>query len=139
MAVIKRLAGVYLLAVGVAVAVHFIATQFYDPSLEGTALTVWRVLDPLMVAAVAMVFIAAWASKRRAGSGGGEQPVTRDYLEANFGFYFSGALLLALLWNWAGVEFVEPRNDMGLVWTFIDSTLPLLAGAAGVRLLRSGG
>ena len=136
MAAIKSLAGVYMILVGVAVGVHFIVTQFYDPALTDTALTVWRIMDPLMVAAVAMAFAAATCCKLQAGGGQGE-PVTRGYLEAQFGFYFSGVMLLALLWNWIGVEFVEPRNDDGLVWIVIDSTLPFLLGTAGFRLLRS--
>ena len=134
---IKSLAGVYMLLVGAAVAVHFIATQLYDPYLEGTALTVWRIMDPLMVAGVAIAFATATCCKLQVGGGQG-QPVTRYYLEAQFGFFFSGVLLLALLWNWIGVEFVEPRNDDGLVWIVIDSTLPFLLGATGYRLLRSG-
>ena len=61
MSVFKRLASVYMLLVAVAVAAHFLATQFYDPMLEGTALTVWRVLDPLMVIGVAAALIATFA------------------------------------------------------------------------------
>ncbi len=136
MSAIKSLAGVYMVLVGAAVAVHFIATQFYDPFLEGTALTAWRIMDPLMVAAVAMAFAASTCCKLRVGGGQG-QPVTREYLEAQFGFFFSGVILLALLWNWIGVEFVEPRNDDGLVWMLIDSTLPFLLCTAGYRLFRN--
>lgn len=136
MGAIKSLAGLYMIIVGAAVAVHFIATQFYDPALEDTALTVWRIMDPLMVAATAMAFAAATCCKLQAGSGQGE-PVTRGYLEAQVGFYVSGVMLIALLWNWIGVEFVEPRNDDGLVWIIIDSTLPFLLCTAGIRLFRS--
>ena len=136
MAAIKSLAGVYMILVGAAVGVHFIVTQFYDPALTDTALTVWRIMDPLMVAATAMAFAAATCCKLQAGSGQGE-PVTRGYLEAQVGFYVSGVMLIALLWNWIGVEFVEPRNDDGLLWIIIDSTLPFLLCTAGYRLFRS--
>ena len=136
MGAIKSLAGVYMMLVGAAVGVHFIATQFYDPALTDTALTIWRIMDPLMVAAVAMAFATATCCKLQVGSSQG-QPVTRDYLEAQIGFYVSGVMLVALLWNWIGVEFVEPRNDDGLVWIIIDSTLPFLLGTAGYRLLRN--
>ena len=61
MSVFKRLAAIYMVMVAVAVVAHFLATQFYDPMLEDTALTVWRVLDPLMVIGVAAALIAAFA------------------------------------------------------------------------------
>ena len=61
MSVLKRLAAVYMLLV--AVAMHFLATQLYDPMLDGTALTVWRVLDPLMMVGVVAALIAAFARK----------------------------------------------------------------------------
>lgn len=133
MSILKRLAAFYMLLLAAVVAVHFLATQFYDPALEGTALTVWRILDPLMVVGVAIVLFDACCRKRRLDAG---QAVDREYLETNFTFYFSAMLLLLLLWNWFGVEWVDPRNDQGLVWMFIDSTLPLLLAAVGVRLLR---
>ncbi len=133
MAIILRVTGAYLILVGAAVAVHFLANQFYDPLIEGDSLTVWRILDPLMVIGLAAVVVCAWTRKRRDGSGTG---VDRAYLEANVVFYFSAALMIALLWSWFGVEWSEPRNDDGLVWIFIDSTLPVLFAATGLRLLR---
>ncbi len=59
MILIRRLAAVYLILLAVVVAGHFLATQLYDPMLEGAALTVWRVLDPLMVAGVIIALIVA--------------------------------------------------------------------------------
>ena len=125
-----------MLLVAVAVAAHFPVTQLYDPMLEGTALTVWRVLDPLMVIGVAAALIAAFARKRTLDAGADEQPVSREYLSANAMFYYSAALLIALLYNWFGVEFADPPNDDGQVWILIDTTLPILLAASGVRLLR---
>ena len=80
MSVLKRLAAVYMLLVAVAVAAHFRATQLYDPMLEGTALTVWRVLDPLMVVGVVAALIAAFVRKRGLGPDTVEQSVSREYL-----------------------------------------------------------
>ena len=133
MSALKSLAAVYVLLVAVAVAVHFLGTQFYAPTPGGTAVTVWRVLDPLMVLGVVIVLVYAFDRKRRLAPG---QPVDREYLEANFTFYFSAMLLLLLLWNWFGVEFVEPSNAEGLVWILIDVTFPLLMASTGIRLLR---
>ena len=136
MSVFKRLAAFYMLLVAVAVAAHFLATQLYDPMLEGTAPTVWRILDPLMVIGVAAALIAAFARKRALDASTGEQPVSREYLSANAMFYYSAALLIALLYNWFGVEFADPPNDDRQVWILIDTTLPILLAASGVRLLR---
>ena len=135
MSVITRAAGLYMLLIAVAVAANFLGSQFYDPTLEGTAATAWRILDPLMVLGLAAVLINSYARKRRQNSDI-DKSVTREYLEANFVFYYSAALLLALLWNWFGFQWVEPSNDVGLVWTLIDTTLPLLLASTGIRLLR---
>ena len=134
MAVLMRAAAVYMLLLAVVVAGHFLANQFYDPALEGTSLTVWRVIDPLMVAGLVMVLVFAFARKRRLDA---NPAVDREYLETNVVFYYSAALLLALLWNWFGFEWVEPSNSAGWIWTVIDVTLPLLLASTGIRLLRS--
>ena len=133
MAMLMRLAAVYLILVGAAVAVHFLANQIYDPHLEGASFTVWRFLDPMMVAGLAVVILVAFVRKRNLDSDG---PVTRAYLGANVTFYYSSALMLALLWNWFGVEWSEPMNTQALVWVLIDSTLPLLFITTALRLLR---
>ena len=133
MAMILRVTAIYLILVGAVVAVHFLVNQFYDPTIEGDALEVWRVLDVLMAIGLAAVVACAWVRKRRVDS---EKGVDRAYLEANFVFYFSAALTLAFVWNWFGVEWSEPRNDNGLVWIFIDSTLPVLFVSTGLRMLR---
>ena len=136
MGVFKRLVAVYMLLVALAVAAHFLVVQFYDPMLEGTALTVWRVLDPLMVIGVVAALIYACARKRALNADAGEQPVSREYLSANVAFYYSAALFIALLYNWFGVEFSDPPNDVALVWIWINTTFPILLAASGVRLLR---
>ncbi len=138
MTALKRLAAAYMLLLAAVVAVHFLVNQFYDPMLEGTALTVWRILDPLMVAGVVMALIVASCRKCRRDADKAAQSLDREYLEANFTFYYSAAILLGLLWNWFGVEWVDPRNDIGLLWTLIDATLPLLLASTGIRLLREG-
>ena len=91
----------------------------------------------MMVIGVAAALIAAFARKRALDAGADEQPVSREYLSANAMFYYSAALLIALLYNWFGVEFADPPNDDGQVWILIDTTLPILLAASGVRLLRA--
>ena len=134
MVVVGRVVAVCMLLLAAVVAGHFLANQFYDPGLEGAARTVWRVIDPLMVAGLVMVLLAAFARKRRLDA---DPAVDREYLEANVVFYYSAALLLGLLWNWFGVEWVDPSNDVGWMWTVIDVTLPLLLASTAIRLLRA--
>lgn len=137
MTAVKRLAAVYMILVSVAVLANFLGSQFYDPTLEGAAIDAWRILDPLMVVGVAMALIAALAGKISQNSGI-DRSVTREYLESNFTFYYSAALLLALLWNWFGFQWVDPPNDVPLLWTLIDITAPLVMASTGIRLLREG-
>ena len=135
MTALKTAAGAVLLLIGAAVAVHLIATQLYDPTVEGPALTVWAVLDPLMVVGLLITLFAAWRWKRRVDADA-DRSVSREWLEANAILYFAAALLLAVLWNWIGTMFSEPSVSEGLLWVAIDSTLPLLLASVGLRLLQ---
>ena len=135
MTALKLGAGAVLLLIGAAVAVHLIATQLYDPAVEGTALTVWAVLDPLMVVGLLITLVAAWRWKRRVDADA-DRSVSREWLETNVILYLAAALLLAVLWNWIGTMFSEPSVSEGLLWVAIASTLPLLLASVGLRLLR---
>ena len=137
MSILKRLAALYLILLGLVVGGHFIATQLYDPTLEGSALDVWRVLDPLMIVGVAIALVGALFRKLEDGDGSYTLGVSRDYLEANFAFYVSAMLLLLLTWNWLGFQFVEPPNDLPWLWLIIDSVVPLVLISAGFRMMRS--
>ena len=137
MAILKRLAALYLILLGIAVASHFLATQLYDPTLEGSALDIWRVLDPLMVVGVFIALVCALLRKLENGDGTYNLGVSRDYLEANFAFYVSAVLLLLLMWNWLGFQFVDPPNDLGWLWLILDSVVPLVLLSTGIRLMRS--
>ena len=133
---LKRLISVYLLGVGAMVAIHFIATRFYDPAWEDASLAVWSAMNPLQVIGVAIAVVVAFLRKRRMCASLSDQTVTREYLEANVVFYFSVPFLLALLWNWIGVQWSDPVHSSELLWIFIDVTLPVLLGVTAVQLLR---
>lgn len=137
MAAIKSLTALYLIITAAAVAIHFIVTLLYDPATEGTADTVWTILNPIMVAGVFIVLLLALAAKRRRDSDSQNRSIDRDYLEANVVFYFSIVLLLVLLWNWISSEWVDPPGAMSLLWIFVDTTLPVLLAPVGLRLLRN--
>ena len=131
---LMRLVAVYVLVVGVAVPIHFLLTQFYDPTLADAGATVWR--DPLMVIAMVVVLLVAIARKRQLDSGSADQAITRDYLETNVTLYYSVALLIGLLSNWFGFQFVDPTNDQPLLWVLIDVTVPLLTVSTAIRMWR---
>ena len=125
---LKRLISVYLLGVGAMVAIHFLVTRFYDPTWEDASLAAWSAMNPLQVIGVVIAVVVAFLRKRRMCASLTDQSVTREYLEANVVFYFSVPLLLALLWNWFGVQWSDPVHTSELLWIFIDITLPVLLG-----------
>lgn len=136
MTAIKLLAAVYMVLMAVAVAVQFIAYLFYDSMQEGASPTVWRILTPMMVAAVVMALLSSLATKLRLDGTAANGCVDRKYLETNLTLYFSAVFLVILLWNWIAWEWAEPSVSVRLLWIIIDATFPVLIGSAGIRLLR---
>ena len=130
----KRLAGVYLAAVGVAVGVHFVLDPLIYDWADGNTPPLWIVLDWLMAAGFAVALIATFHEKRRADAGAD----LREFLTANVSFYLAVGLALAFLWNavqigWAAGD----QTPDGQVWVVIDTVLPPLFAAAGIRLWRA--
>ena len=92
MKLIRQLTGVYLVLLGLAAAIHFVATQFYDPTITGDSLDIWLVLDVLMVIALVLVLATAIRRKQMPRNADEDGRVTREYLEANFSSYFGASL-----------------------------------------------
>lgn len=137
MAALKRLAGLYLLVIGVAVALHFLATQFYDPTWSDASLPVWQVLNPLQTVALIIVLLVSMERKHKAEDYTSDPPVTRRYLEANVLFFFAAGVLLAQMWNWFGVQWADPVNSDNQLWIFIDIALALILIPTSIDLLRN--
>ena len=137
MAALKRLVGVYLLVVGVAVSLHFLATQFYDPTWSDASLPVWQVLNPLQLIGLIIVLLVAMERKHNAEADSSDAPVTRRYLEANVLFFFAAGVLLAHLWNWFGVHWSDPVNSDNQLWILIDISLALMFIPTSISLLRN--
>ena len=131
----KSLFSIYLRVLAVAVYVQFISSQFYDPTGDGAAETIYRILDPLLVLGMIIVVYYAFHRKRTVDAAS-DVSVTREYLEANGVLYLGVALFFGLLWNWIGFQFVDPTNSHGWLWTLIDLALPLLFFASSVQLLK---
>ena len=132
----KLIFWIYLRVLAVVIYVQFIGSQFYDPTSEGLAESIYRIIDPLMV--LGLLIVVYYANQRkRAVDTGLDDGVTREYLEANGTFYLSIALLVGLLWNWVGFQFANPVNSYGWLWTVIDVTLPLLFFATSIQLMKN--
>ncbi len=132
----KSLFSIFLKVLAVVTYLQFIASQFYDPTGDAAADTVYRILDPLLVLGMIIVVNYAYQRKRTVDASS-EVAVTREYLEANGVLYLSVALFFGLLWNWIGFQFSNPANSVGWLWTVLDLTLPLLFIASSVQLARS--
>lgn len=132
----KSLFSIYLRVLAIALYAQYIASQLYDPLGEGMAVTIYRILDPLLVLGLIIVLYYAFQRKRALDSGP-DDGVTREYLEANGVLYFGIAIFVALLWSWIGFQFSNPENTAGWLWAVIDLTLPLLFFASSVQLLKS--
>ena len=132
----KSLFSMYLRVLAVVVYVQYISSQFYDPTGDGAAETIYRILDPLLV--LGMIVVVYYAYQRKtAVDAASDNSVTREYLEANGAFYLSVALFFGLLWSWVGFQFSNPANSEGWLWAIIDLSLPLLFFASSVQLLKS--
>ncbi len=131
----KSLFSLFLRVLAVVLYVQFISSQFYDPTGDGAAETIYRILDPLLVLGMIIVVYYAY-QRKRAVDATSDVSVTREYLEANGVLYLGVALFFGLLWNWIGFQFVDPTNSHGWLWTLIDLALPLLFFASSVQLLK---
>ena len=138
---VKRIGGIFLVLVAVTVAVHTVVEPLYHTSVDGQPYSpLWTILDPLMVAAVAVGVIFAWPRKRAAGGQRDGDTVTRAWLAANTWFYGLLFVAILLLWNWFNLlsprYTAPPDSAVSIVWIIIDALLPLLLASLGISLLR---
>lgn len=137
---IKKVLGLALVVMALAVAVHTVIEPLYHVSEPGQPYSpFWMLLDPPMVLAWVVGTIFAYLRKRAVDHEGGET-VTREYLAANvlfYGFLAVGILLLWSYFNLLNPNYAPAGSDaVSILWMLLDVTLPLLFGAMGVNLLR---
>ena len=130
----KRVLAVYLLAVGLAVAVNFVATPFYHDG-ESTDYPVWDILNWFMVAAMVIAVAASFVEKRRSCQAGDD---LKRHLDANVPFYASAVLLLLFLAN-SAANLADHSSQNATVWMAVDAAMPVLLGVVGMRLWRGAG
>lgn len=136
MPMLIRLAGIYMMAVGAAVAVYFIINPFISESFD--VLDVWYVLDVLMVIGLALALAFNFARKlevQRDADGASSRP----YLEAKVAFYLTAGVTILFLHNWfsllaLGEDSLEGNHQAWIIWAVVDVVLPLVLGATGYRL-----
>ena len=108
----KALFSIYLRVLAVVLYVQYIASQFYDPTGDGLADTIYRILDPLLDLGMTIVVYYAY-QRNRSVDASSEFAATREYLEANGVLYLGISLFFGLLYNWVGFQFSEPVNSQG--------------------------
>lgn len=136
---LKKICGLYLFAVAVLVAVQTVVEPLYHVSGPGQPYSpFWTIVNPLTALAIVLGAVFSYTRKTRAGG----EAVTREFLVANtlfYGFLFFGIMFF---WNWFNLmspAFTAIGNEtVSLVWIVVDAGVPLLAGATGIHLLRSG-
>ena len=144
---IKKLLGMYLVAVAIVVAVWFIINSFFVDSFE--VINVWYVLDILMVVGLAVALVFNYDRKRREEAGREpSEAVTRRHLEVNVAFYLTAGITILLLHNWFSLLALGNEralglgSDMGLnhqawvIWAFVDTVLPITLGVTGCAMMR---
>ncbi len=139
MGAIKKLAGAYLVVVAVAVAVFFIINIFLVNIIS--VLAVWHVLDALMLAGLALGLSFNYFYKSSVGRRDGNEPVTREYLEANVTFYLTAGVAILFLHNWfsfltTGRVSQGDNHTAWVIWAVEDTMLPIILGITGCRLWR---
>ena len=147
MEAIRKLFGVYLMAVATVVAVWFIINSFFVDSFE--VINVWFVLDILMVVGLAVALVFNYSRKREeeADREPGEA-VTRRHMEVNVAFYLTAGITILFLHNWFSLLALGDERSLGLggdmglnhqawvIWAFVDTLLPLTLGVTGCAMWR---
>ena len=141
MDILKRAVGVFLIVVGVVVALHTIVEPLYHTTSDAQPYApLWNILDPIMAVAIVLTVIFAYIRKRDVDGEGGAT-ITREFLTANTIFY--GILFVGIMffWNWfnnLSSAFNAVGSDtVSMTWIIIDAALPLLLGAMGISMLKA--
>ena len=137
MEAVRKLLGMYLVAVATVVAVWFIMNTLFVNSLNVS--DVWFVLDILMVVGLAVAVMFNYDRKRREDGRSPGEPITRRYLEVNIALYLTLGITILFLHNW--IAFLKLGLDVGnhqawVIWAVVDTLLPLTLGVTGCRMLK---
>ena len=145
MAGLKKPAGAYLVLLAIVVAVFFIINTFLTDVLD--VLTIWYVLDVLMLIGLAIGLVYNYGRKRGADSGNEGEGVTRGYFEANTAFYITAGVSILFLHNWfallalggdsLGANTVDGNHHAWVIWAVVDTVLPIVLGITGCHMWKN--
>lgn len=129
----NRLIGIYLAAVGAAVAAQFVLYPLYGNSTDA-GITVWLTLDWFMAIGLVLALMTTNQRRQMAKGDGGSCCFGADIM-----FYGTAILALAFFPNWFGEAFTEHANvdAAWTIWHVIDSVLPVVFITEGRRLMRA--
>ena len=126
-----RLAGLYLMLTGFAVAAYFILTAIIQADWE---LSVWEVIDWLMAGGALLALAVGWVQKRKLEQHGDSG--LAHFITINTTFYAAAALFLLFFWKWFSAVLFGGEDDSGLSWVVLDVLYPLVTLSLGRRLWR---
>ena len=138
----RRPAGVYLIAMSLAVGVFFVISSFFDANDTFDVQSVWSVLDVLMAVGLAigltLLYMDKMEERRQHAAGQGD---IRRYIAINATFYVTAAIAILFLHNWFnllanGAEALSGNTTYWTIWAVVDTILPLVLGVTGLRQLR---
>ena len=137
---IKKLAGAYLIVVAVAVAVFFIINNVLAESFDFDVLSVWYVLDVLMLIGLVVALICNFIAKRDLKGPEPSGAVTRQYLEVNVLFYLTVVVTILFLHSWLsflalGSDSLDGNHQAWVLWGIVDTLLPISLGVTGCHIL----
>ena len=141
METLKRIIGVVLIVIAAIVAIQTVIEPIYHTSTDDSPYSsTWDIIDPIALISIILGLIFSYSRMSRASANSSVQ----EFLAANTQFYGFMFTAIIFLWNWFGISDIgadfkavgaDPRT---MVWILFDAILPLLNGALGVHLLRSG-
>ncbi len=138
---LRKPVGLYLAALGAAVAAYFIISPFLVKSFD--VMIVWHILNVLMLIGLALALIFNYVRKREECGRDPEGPVTRRYMEANAAFYLTVGIAILFLHNWfsllaLGVQNLNETDTAWVIWAVVDVMLPITFVITGIRLWQAG-
>ena len=136
-----KLAGASLVGIGTVVAVYFIINSFLADSFE--VISVWRVLNILMVIGLALALMFNYLRKREEDASDSGGTITRRYLEVNVAFFLTAGVTILFLHNWfsllaLGEDSLDGNHQAWIIWAAVDVMVPLVLGVTGCRMWQAG-
>ncbi len=137
MDVIKRILAVFLVAIGVVVALNLIFTPLYHDGSPDYPL--WRIVNWFMAAGVLIALVVNLSRRHKLT----EDASILDYVRTSVAFY--GTIVLTMLFFWEWFWTLNPESETGdavtshlIYFPIMDSLFVVIALATGGHLWKAG-